>query len=81
MADKMPKAYILFNIDAGYEDQVHRDLNNIEGVQEVHVSYGVYDLIVKVVAESMEQLKELVTYRLRTIKNVRSTLTLMLIEE
>jgi len=32
-------------------------------------------------AESMEKLKELVTHKLRTIKNVRSTLTLILTEE
>jgi DNA-binding Lrp family transcriptional regulator len=38
-------------------------------------------LIVKVKAESMEELKELVTYKLRAINNVRSTLTLMLTEE
>lgn len=77
----MPKAYVLFNVEAGSEEQIRQDLTNLEGVQEIHVSYGVYDLIIKVAADSMEQLKELVTYRLRTIKNVRSTLTLILTEE
>ena len=46
-----------------------------------YVSYGVYDLILKVNAASMEELKQLVTHRLRSIDNVRSTLTLMLTEE
>ena len=50
----------------------------LAGVQEVYVSYGVYDLIAKVAAESMELLREIVTNRLRTIENVRSTLTLIL---
>jgi DNA-binding Lrp family transcriptional regulator len=74
----MFKAYILFNVNAGAEEQVRQDIKNVAGVQEVFVSYGVYDLIVKVAAESMDLLKELVTYRLRTIENVKSTLTLIL---
>jgi DNA-binding Lrp family transcriptional regulator len=75
---RMVRAYVLFNVDAGSEDQVGKELRNIAEVQEVYVSYGVYDLIIKVAAESMEQLKEIITYRLRTIKNVRSTLTLII---
>jgi DNA-binding Lrp family transcriptional regulator len=74
----MPKAYVLINVDAGSEEQVRQRVKNVAGVQEVFVSYGVYDLIVKVAAESMELLKEIVTYRMRTIENVRSTLTLIL---
>jgi DNA-binding Lrp family transcriptional regulator len=77
----MPRAFVLFNVGAGSEDQVLRDAKAIGGVQEAYVSYGVYDLVLKVKADSMEQLKELVTHRLRTIKNVRSTLTLILTEE
>ena len=77
----MPRAYVLFNVGAGSEDQVLKDVRSIGGVQEAYVSYGVYDLVIRVKADSMEQLKELVTHRLRKIKNVRSTLTLMLIEE
>jgi DNA-binding Lrp family transcriptional regulator len=74
----MPQAYILFNVEAGSEEQVRQDVKNVVGVQEVFVSYGVYDLIVKVAAESVELLREIVTYRLRTIEKVRSTVTLIL---
>jgi len=77
----MPQAFVLFNVESGSEDQVLKDAKDIGGVQETYVSYGVYDLIIKVKADSMEQLKEVVTHRLRTIKKVRSTLTLILTEE
>jgi DNA-binding Lrp family transcriptional regulator len=77
----LPRAFVLFNVGAGSEDQVLKDAKAIGGVQEAYVSYGVYDLVLKVKADSMELLKELVTHRLRTIKNVRSTLTLILTEE
>ena len=77
----MTGAYILFLVESGSEDQVLKDAKLIDGVQEAYFSYGVYDLIMKVKAASMERLKHLVTYRLRAIDNVRSTLTLVLTEE
>jgi DNA-binding Lrp family transcriptional regulator len=77
----MPRAYVLFNVGSGLEDRVLEEVKAVEGVQDAYVSYGVYDLIVKVGADSMEQLKELVTHRLRMIRNVRSTLTLILVQE
>lgn len=77
----MPRAYVLFSISSGAEDQVQKDLQDIEGVQEVYVSYGVYDVIVKINTDSMEKLKELVSYHLRKVDNIRSTLTLILFEE
>ena len=77
----MPKAYVLFGVSSGSEDQVLKDVLKVEGVKEVNISYGVYDLVVKIEADSMEQLKELISRHLRRIDNVRSTLTLILTEE
>lgn len=77
----MPQAYVLFNVGSGSEDQVLTDVKNVKGVQEAYVSYGVYDLLIKLKANSMKKLKELVTHELRTIKNVGSTLTLILTED
>lgn len=77
----MPRAYVLINVSSGLEGQVLKNMKKIEGVEEVFVSYGVYDLVAKIKADSMEQLKELITHHLRRIENVRSTLTLILVEE
>jgi DNA-binding Lrp family transcriptional regulator len=77
----MPRAFILFNVESGSEDKVLAELKAIEGIQEVYVSYGVYDLIARIKADTMEKLKDAVTHKMRTIKNVRSTLTLIMMEE
>ncbi len=77
----MPRAYVLFSVNSGSEDRVIKELRAIDEVQEAYVSYGVYDLIVKIKTDSMEQMKELVSHRLRTISDVRSTLTLILFDE
>jgi DNA-binding Lrp family transcriptional regulator len=77
----VPRAYVMFGVSSGSEDRVTNEIRTIPEVQEVFVSYGVYDLVVKIKTDSMEQLKELVSHRLRTIPDVRSTLTLILVEE
>jgi DNA-binding Lrp family transcriptional regulator len=77
----MPRAYVLFNVESGAEDQVLTAIRSLDGIEEAYVAYGVYDLVIRVKADSMEKLKEVVTHKLRTIKNVRSTLTLILTEE
>jgi DNA-binding Lrp family transcriptional regulator len=77
----MPKAYVLINVESGFEDDVLRELKTIEGVDEAYFSYGVYDIITRIKAETMELLKEMVTKRIRSLPKVRSTLTLILMEE
>jgi len=69
------------NVESGREDEVLRELRKIEGVEEAFVSYGVYDLIARVRADTMENLKNVITRRVRRIGEVRSTLTLILIDE
>jgi DNA-binding Lrp family transcriptional regulator len=77
----MPRAFVLFNVEAGSEDTILQELSKIDEIQESYVSYGVYDLIARIKADSMEKLKDTVTHKIRTIKSVRSTLTLIMMEE
>ncbi|UCF45330.1 MAG: Lrp/AsnC ligand binding domain-containing protein [Candidatus Bathyarchaeota archaeon] len=77
----MPRAFVLINVESGSEDEVLKEMKTIEGVEEAYFSYGVYDLITKIKAESMDKLKEMVTRRIRTLTKVRSTLTLIMMEE
>ena len=77
----MPKAFVLINVESGSEEEVLEEIKKIEGVEEAYFSYGVYDIITKVKADSMEKLKETVTRKIRTISKVRSTLTLIMMEE
>ncbi len=77
----MPQAFVLINVESGAEEEVVGELKKIEGVEEAYYSYGVYDIITKIAAESMEKLKEMVTRKIRTLTKVRSTLTLIMMEE
>ena len=77
----MTRALVLMNVEAGSENRVSKAVKEIEGVEEAYVSYGVYDIVAKVYATSMDALKEIITNKLRKINKVRATSTLMLIEE
>ena len=77
----MPRAFVLINVESGSEDEVLNELKTLEGVEEAYFSYGVYDLITKIRADSMDKLKEVVTRKIRTQSKVRSTLTLIMMEE
>jgi DNA-binding Lrp family transcriptional regulator len=77
----MTQAYILLNVEGGNEDNVLKQVKNIAGVEHAYVSYGVYDLVVKVKAATMQELKDVVTHKIRQIKSVQSTLTLLMVAE
>lgn len=76
----MPKAFVLINADLGTEEDLVKELKKIPNVTEVHVVYGVYDIIAKVEADTMEKVKETITWNIRRLEKVRSTLTMIVVE-
>ena len=76
----MPVAFVLINAEIGSEDEVVTELRKIANVKESYVVYGVYDIVAKVEAESMDKLKEIVTWKIRRLDRVRSTLTMIVVE-
>ena len=76
----MPTAFVLINAELGKEEGILKELRSIGSVKEAHFVYGVYDIIAKVEADSMEKLKEIVTFKIRRLGDVRSTLTMTVAE-
>ena len=77
----MPMAFILINSEIGAEESVLNSLRDLEGVEEAYIVYGVYDIIAKIREETMEKLKELITWQIRRLDKVRSTLTMIIVEK
>ncbi len=73
----MATAYVLINCDLGSEKSVISELKSLEDVVEVHGTFGAYDILAKVEAELVEKLRETITWKIRKIPKIRSTLTLM----
>ncbi|PIN82934.1 MAG: AsnC family transcriptional regulator [Nitrosopumilales archaeon CG15_BIG_FIL_POST_REV_8_21_14_020_33_23] len=76
----MATAYVLINCDLGSEEYVISELKSIEGVTEVHGVFGAYDVLARVESKQVETLRETITWKIRKIAKIRSTLTLMGIE-
>ena len=76
----MAEAYVLINCEIGSEEKVIEELKTIDGVKEVHGTFGAYDILAKVESDQVETLRETITWKIRKIDKIRSTLTLMGIE-
>ena len=76
----MPLSYVLMNVQTGSEEKVLNEVRKVPNVKECHRVYGVYDLIAKVEADSMDGLKEIVTWKIRRLDGVSSTLTAIVME-
>lgn len=76
----MPLAFVLINSEIGSEEEVLGALRKISAVKEAYAVYGVYDIVAKVEAKSMDKLKEVVTWHIRRLDKVRSTLTMIVVE-
>jgi len=75
----MPRALIFINTRSDSTNAVEY-LKRVEGISEAHSSRGLYDAVAMVQAESLNKVKEIVSRRIRSIDNVKSTLTLTLVE-
>ncbi|MEM0381307.1 MAG: Lrp/AsnC ligand binding domain-containing protein [Nitrososphaerota archaeon] len=77
----MPLAYVLINTEIGAEEEVLKQLKQMPPVKEAYLVYGVYDIVAKVEAESMDKLKETVSWNIRRLEKVRSTLTMLVMSQ
>ncbi len=72
--------FVLINADLGAEEDLVKQLKDIPNVEEVYVVYGVYDIVAKVKSDTMDKVKETITWKVRRLDRVRSTLTMIVVE-
>ena len=76
----MPKAFVLMNAELGSEDSLVNELKKLESVKEVYQVYGVYDIVAQVESDTLDKVKETITWKLRKLNGVKSTLTMIVME-
>jgi len=76
----MALCYVLLNVELGLEEKVLTEVRKVPNVKECHRVYGIYDMIAKLEADSMDALKQVVTWKIRKLEGVRSTLTAIIID-
>ena len=74
----MAMAFILLVSTLGFENDVLEVLKDIPGVRETFKVHGVYDIILKVEADTMGELKELINI-IKNAEKVRSAISMIVI--
>jgi DNA-binding Lrp family transcriptional regulator len=73
----MPKAYILINCESGYESLVATSIKSIDNVLTCSIVYGVYDILIEIIYDTLKQLEYIIKKRIRKISKIQSTMTLI----
>jgi Transcriptional regulators len=74
-------AIVLIQTEIGSESKVLDELYKIPEVKEAYVVYGTYDVVVKIEAEALEKIREIVTNHVRRLPDIRTTVTMIVVEE
>ena len=74
----MTSAFLLINAEFPFEDYVMAKLRDIYEIVDVYRVQGMYDIIAKVELDKEEELKELVSERIRKVDRITGTVTIMI---
>ena len=82
----MPTAFILINSELSHDEEIIGKIKEILDVDsdlkyQIQGVYGIYDIVLKVSSDVGPKLRKILTNEIRKIDKVKSTLTMMIIEE
>ena len=78
----MSTAYFLLNVALNHEaeviDEVKQILTKQQSINfEIQGVYGIYDIIIKITADSDDEIRHLALEKIRSIKTIQSAITMM----
>jgi len=78
----MSTAYFLLNVALNHEAEVIDEVKQILTKQqsiifEIQGVYGVYDIIIKITADSDDEIRQLALEKIKSIKTIQSAITMM----
>ncbi|MFW9792964.1 MAG: Lrp/AsnC family transcriptional regulator [Candidatus Thorarchaeota archaeon] len=74
------KAYILIKVAVGQEDSVLQEVLKLSVTDEAHKVFGPYDIVAEVRGRDMETLVEIITEKVRKIKGIEDTQSILVID-
>jgi DNA-binding Lrp family transcriptional regulator len=77
----MKKAYVLINCELGKEEETLSELRALDSIKEAHGTFGAYDIMVEISSDDAESLRKEITWKIRKIPSIYSTLTLTSVED
>ena len=71
------RAFVMLNVEIGTEEEMMDALKAIPEVKEAYLAHGVYDIIARVESDTMLNLKDAISRKIRKLEKVRSSLTMI----
>lgn len=71
-------AIVFLNCEIGSKTEVIKEISKISGVDEVKEVVGIFDVIMRISANSIDELKETITNQIKEKDKVFSTMTLIM---
>lgn len=67
---------MLISCEIGEEHSIYLQLKNIPEIKDCTITFGNYDIVVSLETESMTQLNNIISTKIRKVGKIRSTITL-----
>ena len=77
----MTSAFLLINSEFLFTEEVTEKLKEIPEIVNIYIVQGLYDIIAKVKLNTEEELKELVSERIRKVDKITCTVTVIIAED
>lgn len=76
----MEIGFVLLNCDLGAEEYLLEEIKQIPEVKNAYLTFGAYDIIVELHANSADEFDKTVSNKIRRLSRVMSTMTLKVLE-
>jgi Lrp/AsnC family transcriptional regulator, regulator for asnA, asnC and gidA len=63
-------AFMGINVEPGFAEEVVLGLSNVETVLEIHEMHGRFDLILKIRAKDLDEMRDVVVNKIRTLPHI-----------
>ena len=73
-------SYVFFNLDTGEGKELLSQVRKIPEVEEAHLTYGIYDMLVKIESENTDALKEIIFNKIKEIVGIEESLTMIVVD-
>ena len=77
----MTSAFLLINSEFLFTEEVRNKLKEIPEIVDIYIVQGLSDIIAKVKINTEEELKELVSERIRKVDKITGTVTVIIAED
>ena len=73
--------FVLLNCDLGAEEYILDELQQVPQIKNAYVTFGAYDIIAEIHAETQEEFEKTVSMNIRRLSRIVSTMTLNVVSK